>query len=292
MAYCPNCGSKLETEFNFCPSCGFDLQNKIKKDSSDNLAQTEVIVCDNCGVENPEGASVCEGCGVKLKGETKTVTDSTIKPEQKKPGKDQKTKKKQRNVQQSSQKVKEINSKKIIGILVAILVGVFIILMAAGVFDKPTSSGITNINQAPNQQSPGVDLGALQKINELEERVKNNPNDNQSLLDLAHLRNDSGMYEKAIVNYQQYLDAVPGNADARVDMGVCYYSLRRYDDAIREMTKALEYKPDHQIAHLNLGIVNLAAGNIEVSREWLRKAVNLNPNTEVGKRAQELLNSH
>jgi tetratricopeptide (TPR) repeat protein len=292
MAYCPNCGSKLETEFNFCPSCGFDLQNKIKNASNDNLAQTEVIVCDNCGVENPEGASVCEGCGVKLKGETKTVTRSTIETEPKKSDKNQRTKKKQRNVQQSSQQVKEIDSKKIIGILAAILVGVFIILFATGVFDKPSSPGITNLNQVPNQQSPGVDLGALQRINELEERVKNNPNDSESLLQLAHLRNDSGMFEKAIENYQQYLNAVPDNADARVDMGVCYYSLRRYDDAIREMTKALEYKPDHQIAHLNLGIVNLAAGNIDKSKEWLRKAVNLNPNTEIGKRAQELLNSH
>jgi len=58
------------------------------------------------------------------------------------------------------------------------------------------------------------------------------------------------------------------------------------------MTKALEYKPDHQIAHLNLGIVNLAASNVEKSKEWLRKAVDLNPNSEIGKRAQELLNSH
>jgi hypothetical protein len=58
------------------------------------------------------------------------------------------------------------------------------------------------------------------------------------------------------------------------------------------MTKALEHSPNHQIGHLNLGIVNLAAGNVEKSKEWLQKAVALGPETEVGKRAQELLTSH
>ncbi len=55
-------------------------------------------------------------------------------------------------------------------------------------------------------------------------------------------------------------------------MGVCYYSLRNFDEAIKAMTEALKYKPNHQIAHLNLGIVNLAAGNIDKSREWLQKS--------------------
>ena len=85
---------------------------------------------------------------------------------------------------------------------------------------------------------------------------------------------------------------VPNDADVLVDMGVCYYSLRNYDEAIKTMTEALKYKPNHQIAHLNLGIVNLAEGNVEKSKEWLKKAVDIDPNSEVGKRAEELLNSH
>ncbi len=35
------------------------------------------------------------------------------------------------------------------------------------------------------------------------------------------------------------------------------------DNAIKEMEKALEINPTHQIGHLNLGVVNLNAGNIE-----------------------------
>ena len=58
------------------------------------------------------------------------------------------------------------------------------------------------------------------------------------------------------------------------------------------MKKALEYKPNHQIGHLNLGVVNLTAGNVDVAKEWFQKAIELGPETEVGKKAKDLLNSH
>ena len=56
-------------------------------------------------------------------------------------------------------------------------------------------------------------------------------------------------------------------------MGVCYFNLQDYANAIAEMETALKYIPNHQIAHLNLGVVNLSAGNLEKSKEWLKKAV-------------------
>src|SRR5690606_25246217 len=111
--------------------------------------------------------------------------------------------------------------------------------------------------QVQQNSSSGIDLSAMNEINALEEKVKANPDDLQSLLHLAHLKNDAGLYDAAIISYKNYLDKNPSDADARVDMGVCYYNLKDYNSAITEMKKALEYKPDHQIAHLNLGIVNL-----------------------------------
>ncbi|MBK6915231.1 MAG: tetratricopeptide repeat protein [Ignavibacteriales bacterium] len=111
------------------------------------------------------------------------------------------------------------------------------------------------------------------------------------MLQLAHLKNDSGFYDKAIIDYTHYLEVNPSDADARIDMGVCYYNLQNYPKAIEEMEKALTYQPTHQIAHLNLGVVTMASGNIEAAKQWLEKAVKLNPNTDAGKRAQELLSS-
>jgi tetratricopeptide (TPR) repeat protein len=150
------------------------------------------------------------------------------------------------------------------------------------------------MNQKPttNRLSSGVNLNNMQMINDLEAKIKQNLEDYKSLLELAHLKNDSGLFEAAIQNYKTYLDKNPKDADARVDMGVCYFNLQDYSSAIKEMETALTYVPNHQIAHLNLGVVNLSAGNIEKSKEWLKKAYDLNPTSEVGKKAEQLLNNH
>lgn len=280
IRFCPDCGTELKQEFKYCPSCGFNL-HRISKEQTE-----EIVECENCGTENPVGTEVCSGCGIRLSGEAKTTVKKVIRQSQ-----TQKARKKKKAEQvDDSPEVKEIDTKKIFSIVAVTLAVCLIILFAAGVFDKPASSSInTGVGQT---QSSGVDLTSLQKINELEAAIKANPDNNEALLELAHLRNDSGMFEKAIENYREYLSRVPENADARIDMGVCYYNLSKYNEAIAEMTKALEYSPDHQIGHLNLGIVNLAAGNIEKSKEWLKKAVALGPGTDVGRRAQELLTSH
>ncbi|HSP87318.1 MAG TPA: tetratricopeptide repeat protein [Ignavibacteriaceae bacterium] len=282
VRFCPGCGNELKSEFKFCPSCGYNLQ-KLGNQQTEEIVK--MIECANCGTENPVNESVCSGCGMKLKGEVKDVS----KPISVSHEKIQKPVKKNQVVSGAEDKV--VNPKKIIGISGAVISGCFIILFAAGVFDKPVSNINTSVTQNQNQNS-GIDLSAVNRINELETMLKTNPNNNEALLELAHLRNDSGMFEKAIENYQEYLKRVPSDADSRIDMGVCYYNLGKYDEAIAAMTKALEYNKDHQIGHLNLGIVNLASGNVEKSREWLQKAVSLGPETDVGKRAQELLKSH
>jgi tetratricopeptide (TPR) repeat protein len=282
IKFCPNCGRELKKDFKFCPSCGYNLH-----DVNEQQEQETLIECENCATENPAGNTVCKGCGIKLKGEVKTALKSTHGVYQQK--KEKRTRTKERQPETLIEN-KEIDSKKIFGIIGAVLVGSFIILFAAGVFDKPVPvNANTNVNQ---NQNSGVDLSALQRINNLESTIKANPQNNEALLELAHLRNDSGMFEKAIENYQEYLNRVPENAEARIDMGVCYYNLGKYEEAISAMNKALEYSPNHQIGHLNLGIVNLASGNLEKSKEWLKKTVALGPQTEVGKRAQELLTSH
>jgi tetratricopeptide (TPR) repeat protein len=167
-----------------------------------------------------------------------------------------------------------------------------IILIFSGLLNSVIVPG-NNINATTGtKQNSGVDLSSLQKINDLEAVVKNNPQDTASILELAHLKNDAGMYEQAILNYKEYLVLAPKDADARIDMGICYYNLQNYDTAISEMEQALKYNSKHQIGYLDLGIVNLAAGKIEKSKEWLKKAIELDPNSDYGKKAQELLSSH
>lgn len=305
VKYCPSCGTKLEQEYNFCPSCGFDLRNIAeteKKDEGNKESQVKgIIICDNCGEENEAGNNICSYCGAPLKGEKieKKIYEKRIVQEIK-PGKEKRKESKVSSAKiknpsvkpQPVQKNRQLDQKKLLLILAVAIVIVFVILLSSGVLDSTsTNQDIQNQQQVSNQSS-GVDLNNIQRINELEAKVKENPNDTETLLELAHLKNDSGMYDQAIIDYKKYLEKIPKDPDARIDLGVCYYNLHNYDDAIKQMEIAIQYSPKHQIGYLNLGIVNLAAGNFDKSKEWLQKAVQLDPGSEAGKKAKELLDSH
>lgn len=230
--------------------------------------------CNECGHKFEKEYKFCPECGTKVSGSKNS---------------------KSKNIESkvSSAKEKTLDPKVLYGILIGGFAVIAIIISTSGVLDSaPVNTSVMNQNQvAPNTNS-GVNLNNMQMINDLETKIKQNPEDYNSLLQLAHLKNDSGLFEAAIQNYKTYLAKNPKDADARVDMGVCYFNLQDYPNAIKEMETALTYVPNHQIAHLNLGVVNLSAGNIEKSKEWLKKAYDLNPTSEVGKKAEQLLNNH
>ena len=231
--------------------------------------------CNECGYKFDKEYKFCPECGAKIQSTKSAKNNRTNKNTV------------------SNDPEKKLDPKVIYGILIGGVAVVVIILLSSGLLDStPVVNTPLNQNQQQLGNNPGVNLNNMQMINDLEATVKQNPEDYKSLLQLAHLKNDSGLFEAAIQNYKTYLVKNPKDTDARVDMGVCYFNLQDYANAIAEMETALTYNPNHQIAHLNLGVVNLSAGNLEKSKEWLKKAVALNPTSEVGVKAQQLLNNH
>lgn len=231
--------------------------------------------CNQCGSKLEVHHKFCPECGVKVSGSKNLKSGISGSKEN------------------SSSDGKTLNPKVLYGILAGGIVIILIVVLSSGMLES-TTEVVNPLNQ--NQQqvgtSSGVNLNNMQLINDLEAKIKQNPDDQKSLLELAHLKNDSGLFEAAIQNYKAYLKKNPSDADARVDMGVCYFNLKDYPNAIKEMETALNYVPDHQIAHLNLGVVNLSAGNLAKSKEWLQKAYDLNPTNEIGIKAEQLLKNH
>ena len=292
--FCPDCGLELEKEYKFCPNCGRDLEN-IKEDIPAQKEIKQVIICDNCGEESPADKEFCRGCGAVLTGEKiqKELPPTKVQKPHKPDRIEKKVTTTKKNIKpQARSNAKTLEGQKILLVIAGGIIVVFLVLILSGMFDSAPTPTTQTMPQGQQQIESGVNLANMNKINELQTIVDNNPDDLKTLLELAHLKNDSGLFERAIEDYQKYLAKDPTNPDARIDMGVCYYNLGQYDKAIAEMNKALEYQPAHQIGHLNLGIVNLAAGNIQASKEWLQKAVNINPTSEIGKRAKELLETH
>ncbi len=233
------------------------------------------MTCNSCGYKIEQSFNFCPNCGKTLNPKKKNFYTKTTYD----------------NVE-----IKSLPTKIIYALIGGGILLAFFVLYLSGIFSGPLvnnniSNQESNINQNSNQNL-SVDLNNIQRINELEAKVKSNPNDHQSLLELAHLRMDSGLFEQAIKNYKEYLNHHPKEADVIVDMAVCYFNLKDYETAISFMKDAIKIEPKHQIAHLNIGVVNLNMGNIQESKEWFQKAVDINPNSDAGKKAQQLLLSH
>lgn len=229
--------------------------------------------CGECGFEFDRDYKFCPECGTKVSSDENQSNNNG---------------KQDRPISRTDENDKQLDPKIIFSIFGVGAVIILIIIFTTGVFDSPSVS----TSSISPQTGSGINLGNVQQISELEEKVRVNPQDHKTLLELAHLKNDSGLYEQAILTYKSYLELHPDDADARIDMGVCYFQLRDFENAKTEMLKALEYSPKHQIGHLNLGVVSLSAGNLAESKDWFRKAVEIDPTTDVAKRAEELLKSH
>ena len=289
MNFCAECGFKIEGAFKFCPNCGSQLGFANSSTEEISIVSSENIICKNCGEKNSIEDSVCFSCGVPLSG-NKNKGQSRPKQDVNKNDRKKSTSENSATNKNIIKEEKVLDNKKVLIISSAIVVVFIFALVISGVFDSGDTQMTTQVNNQP--PSSGVNLANMEEITQLENKIKENPDDLESTLHLAHLQQDSGLHEKAISNYKKYLAKNPENADARVDMGICFYNLSDYATAISEMETAIKYQPKHQIAHLNLGIVNLAARNIPASKEWFQKTADLDPNSEAGKRATELLSSH
>ncbi|OGU61192.1 MAG: hypothetical protein A2V66_12630 [Ignavibacteria bacterium RBG_13_36_8] len=256
---CLVCGDSNNIIETFCSSCGAKLKNPIEENNS------------------------VETHGFSFNASNKTGSVETHISKQKKRNKDK--------FKNQITSTKKISDSRIFYLSFSLLLLVVLNLLFAGVFENLRYS-VGSIQNNLNQTSGGADLNYLQEITNLEKIVTSNPGDYKTLLQLAHLLNDSGFYQRAIEKYKEYLKVRPKESDVWVDMGVCYYQQNDFENALTNMKKALEINPRHQIAHFNIGIVNFSSNNHDEAIKWWKKAIELNPNSEIAKKAEELIKSH
>ncbi len=82
-------------------------------------------------------------------------------------------------------------------------------------------------------------------------------------------------YEQAIAQLQMLIDDATFDAPwtAHTNLGWAAYKLGRFEDARRELTRALDYRSHYWRARLNLGIVEAAAGNPKLAIELLEEVL-------------------
>ena len=241
------------------------------------------ITCTQCGSALIRKDVLCPSCGVAVDwADTINFVDATSCKNSLK-----------KEIQENNSQKKNISvawSSKTIFSVISITVIVIAIVVYAVLIEKQTD--VVAVKEQSIQPIGGASTQLPIEIQELENSVAANP-DNMSLtLQLANLLHDELLYDKAIPYYKTYLMMNPKDANARVDIGICYKEIGNFKEAENEMKKALQYDPNHLNAHFNLGIVYLSEGNVQESNKWFKKTVALSPRSEVGKRAQQLLTQH
>jgi cytochrome c-type biogenesis protein CcmH/NrfG len=135
-------------------------------------------------------------------------------------------------------------------IVVALMVGFFGGLVF-GIYK--TSSDL------PIGQSGGMpkDDGRAQMLQALTEKVRQDPNDAASWIQLGHLNFDRNAVPEAIEAYEKALALQPDNAPVRTDLGIMYRRANRPEDAVRAFDRAIASDPKLENARFNKGIVLL-----------------------------------
>lgn len=99
----------------------------------------------------------------------------------------------------------------------------------------------------------------------------------------------SGQYVAAAALYEQLLAFGPTNADTHNNLGLTLHYLGRSDEALQRLKEGTALDPLNQRIWLTTGFVNSQAGNIAVARDALTTAVEMDPDSEVGRSAARML---
>ena len=83
--------------------------------------------------------------------------------------------------------------------------------------------------------------------------------------------------EETIEAYQKSVQLNPHAAGAWVNLGTIHYRMRRYRDAEKFYTQAIEADSGYPLAHFNLGNLYDEEGRLDKAEEFYKAALRLNP---------------
>ncbi|MFA6541281.1 MAG: tetratricopeptide repeat protein [Bacteroidota bacterium] len=272
---CTYCRLPIPSDSKYCPKCGKKLSGG---DESGERSVPEKIVCRECGTTNDGANAFCYGCGSAL--------DASRHAPDARGEHHEKAQKKNKNRKDHSNTI-------------LIVVVLFALAVIASIILEVRNSGVSETksvqNQPAEEQAPSgalADPTILQDITALENELKSDPKNSDVLLHLANRLHDAKFYIRAIDIYKKFLALKPSNADARVDLGICYFESGDTKTAVSEIEHALTIDPKHQMAMFNLGIIQLDAGNVGEATRWFKQCMEIDPTSIVGKKAKDLLQQH
>jgi tetratricopeptide (TPR) repeat protein len=151
-------------------------------------------------------------------------------------------------------------------------------------FHLPDSQTSSQIDSNGGPPAP-----VMQQIQELKERIKENPRDADAYEQLGDLYFNANMYDKALALYKQAVDFNREDLAARNNLAICYHLVGKDKEAFDELNTALKMAPNSQNLWITLGVISYEVGKIQQARDSLKKAIAIDPTSEAGVKAQKML---
>ena len=131
---------------------------------------------------------------------------------------------------------------------------------------------------APEAPAARVDMARVQ---ELTSKIRQNPKDFDSIVELGNINFDQKNYNDAISLYKKALEVRPDALNVRTDMGTAMFYQNRFDEAVVEFDKTLQSDPKNAQALFNLGVTYLHGKNdSKKALQYWEKLIAENPNHE------------
>jgi len=134
-----------------------------------------------------------------------------------------------------------------------------------------------------------VDPGVRRRLDSLEQRLDDIPDDDEARLQLARLLENSHLLPEAVSAYRAYVDAVPDDADAWLDLGRALAASGDWDGAASATGALLALEPANPSALYNMGAIEANRGHYDEAAGWWRRVVQEAADSNLAKRASSSL---
>ncbi len=167
-----------------------------------------------------------------------------------------------------------------------------------------SSSTNSNVVQ-PNQSREALAKFALHKANtlfdegnfdaaipEYKKVLKYNPQESKALYTLGFIYNSKKEYGKALGYFSKALKLNPNMIEARYMIAIVNYELGDNQTAKQSLLTAIEQDPFYAKAYFLLGLIYKQENNIDKSRYYLKKYINIEPDSKQAANAKIWLKSY
>jgi len=94
----------------------------------------------------------------------------------------------------------------------------------------------------------------------------------------GHLNDEFEMeHFKAAQCFKRIIEIDPSDYRAHYNLGIAYFEMERFDEALDSCNKALEIKPDYKHCYYNIGLIYETKEDFKKAQDYYQKALEIDP---------------